>query len=391
MFDGAGYKFMGSVHLSDALKLLEASAPRIISLFTLLCTFWLISTYSQKSKRLSYPPGPKGPWYFGLSKFPTKKPWLTYIEWEKQYGDLIHFSRFGKHYVVINSLKAANEILGRNARFTSSRPSTSGLDQIAQWERFLGMTSYGDEWRKNRKLFHQNFRAEAAVQFRPIQKLEVEKFILGLVSSQLPLRDQIETLSQKIMFNAVYGLDISSNKDDLPHHARELLENIESVLIPGWDAFKYLPCIDLLPSWLPGGKWRVSYQVFQQEFKKLCEGPWALMMNSINSKEDHSDIALIPRLISMLESDASGTEIERLKNMGGQAVGAAADTTMSAISTFWLAMSLYPDVQKKAHKELDNVLGPGKLPDFNDRSSLPYIEAIYREVMRWHPAIPMGV
>jgi len=63
---------------------------------------------------------------------------------------------------------------------------------------------------------------------------------------------------------------------------------------------------------------------------------------------------------------------------------------MSAIATFFLAMSLYPDVQLKAQRELDVVIGPGKLPTFEDRSLLPYIEAVYREVMRWHPAIPMG-
>jgi cytochrome P450 len=64
---------------------------------------------------------------------------------------------------------------------------------------------------------------------------------------------------------------------------------------------------------------------------------------------------------------------------------------MSAIATFFLAMSLYPDVQRKAQKELDTVLGPGKIPTFADRESLPYIDAIYREVMRWHPAIPLGI
>jgi len=34
------------------------------------------------------------------------------------------------------------------------------------------------------------------------------------------------------------------------------------------------------------------------------------------------------------------------------------------------------------------VLGPGRIPDLSDRKNLPYIEAIYREVMRWHPAVP---
>jgi len=63
---------------------------------------------------------------------------------------------------------------------------------------------------------------------------------------------------------------------------------------------------------------------------------------------------------------------------------------MSATASFFFAISLYPDVQTKAQEELDRVLGRGKIPQFSDRSSLPYIEAIYREVMRRHPTVPTG-
>ncbi len=54
-------------------------------------------------------------------------------------------------------------------------------------------------------------------------------------------------------------------------------------------------------------------------------------------------------------------------------------------------MVTHPEVLKKAQKELDDVVGRHRLPDFEDRASLPYIEAIYREVLRWKPPVPMGV
>ena len=40
--------------------------------------------------------------------------------------------------------------------------------------------------------------------------------------------------------------------------------------------------------------------------------------------------------------------------------------------TFVMAMILYPDVQKKAQEEIDRVVGSDRLPDFQDRKSLPY-------------------
>lgn len=56
----------------------------------------------------------------------------------------------------------------------------------------------------------------------------------------------------------------------------------------------------------------------------------------------------------------------------------------------FLAMVVYPEVLRKAQKELDDVLGD-RLPDFSDRPALPYIEAIVREVLRWQPVVPTAV
>ena len=52
---------------------------------------------------------------------------------------------------------------------------------------------------------------------------------------------------------------------------------------------------------------------------------------------------------------------------------------------------LYPEVLRKAHAELDAVVGPHRLPDFGDRDSLPYVNAVIKESMRWHSALPFGV
>jgi cytochrome P450 len=53
-------------------------------------------------------------------------------------------------------------------------------------------------------------------------------------------------------------------------------------------------------------------------------------------------------------------------------------------------MVLSPEVQKKAQAELDAVVGPNRLPEFEDRNSLPYINALCKETLRWHPLVPLG-
>ena len=52
-------------------------------------------------------------------------------------------------------------------------------------------------------------------------------------------------------------------------------------------------------------------------------------------------------------------------------------------------MIKHPDIQCKAQDELDKVVGRGRLPDFEDKDSLPYINALYKEVLRIHPMIPL--
>ena len=47
---------------------------------------------------------------------------------------------------------------------------------------------------------------------------------------------------------------------------------------------------------------------------------------------------------------------------------------------FFLSMIMYPEVQKRAQAEIDSVVGTSQLPNFDDRKSLPYVEALLREV-----------
>lgn len=54
-------------------------------------------------------------------------------------------------------------------------------------------------------------------------------------------------------------------------------------------------------------------------------------------------------------------------------------------------MVLYPEVQVKAQAEIDKVIGSTRLPYFEDRPSLQYIEAILRELLRWNPTLPLGM
>lgn len=53
-------------------------------------------------------------------------------------------------------------------------------------------------------------------------------------------------------------------------------------------------------------------------------------------------------------------------------------------------MAMHPQLQKVAQEELDRVVGTERLPSFEDRDDLPYIETLIKETIRWHPPVPIG-
>ena len=65
--------------------------------------------------------------------------------------------------------------------------------------------------------------------------------------------------------------------------------------------------------------------------------------------------------------------------------------TVSTLYTFYLVMTLFPDIQTKAQEEIDRVVGNDRLPVLADRDSLPYLSALQSEIYRWAPVGPIGL
>ena len=55
-----------------------------------------------------------------------------------------------------------------------------------------------------------------------------------------------------------------------------------------------------------------------------------------------------------------------------------------------VAMLHFPETMQKAQAELDRVVGPDRLPRFEDRDSLAYLQALINETLRWRPIAVLG-
>lgn len=69
---------------------------------------------------------------------------------------------------------------------------------------------------------------------------------------------------------------------------------------------------------------------------------------------------------------------------------AGSDTTATVMVSFILFMLSHPHVLRRAREEIDRAVGPGRLPNFEDESRLPYLIACIKETFRRRPVVVMG-
>jgi cytochrome P450 len=75
----------------------------------------------------------------------------------------------------------------------------------------------------------------------------------------------------------------------------------------------------------------------------------------------------------------------------GEMCEGGAETTSSSMLTMILAITKYPEVQRKARVQIDAVCGTERSPLWSDFNEMPYVNAIVKEGMRWRPVISSGL
>ncbi|KAL0569127.1 hypothetical protein V5O48_012840 [Marasmius crinis-equi] len=346
----------------------------------------------RKQATLPYPPGPTPRLFVGnLYDAPKSKPWKTYYEWSKMYGSgLVHFQVNSQHTVIINTQDLSDRMLEKRARVYSDRPYIPMADLLG-WGRInAGLIRYGDTWRKHRRLYQQGFRPDAVLQYLPIQSSKTSEFISNLHEDPVNFMAHIRTLAAATILATIYGYDISPKNDYYVDLAEKAVGHLSEELgSPAAAIINILPVLRHLPPWLPIFRFQRCAAVCQNLVNQMMEVPFEYVKSNMRSGTGKPSL-----LATFLEHhEANGGDEDQafvIKGVSATGYGAGADTTVVAIETFFLAMGINPDVQKKAQLELDNVIGRGRAPDYEDRPHLPYIEAVFRETLRWSPSLPMS-
>ncbi|RDX45824.1 cytochrome P450 [Lentinus brumalis] len=356
---------------------------------------WSSVRWRRRTRGRPLPPGPpRLPVVGNLFNHPRVKRWVPYHELCSRYGDVLYFSVMGQSILVLDSARAVHELLEKKAANTSDR-TQSPMIELSGSSLNFGFMPYGQRWRRHRRAFWQHFNQGAAVAYWPAQRASAHQFLWKLLRDASRFREHIRYTYAGVILKVGFDIDVGDEDDRYVAAVDAALEGPVQGLVPGTFLVDFLPFLRYVPTWFPGATSQRLWAKWQAAAETLKNLPYdhvkAALDQASNDEEPRSIIGKLIQQITAVEPGARHEEEEIVKNVGAITFEAGLDTVYITTLAVFLAMTMHPAVLKKAHAELDRVVGPDRLPDFSDQDALVYVNAIVKETLRWHPVLPLGL
>lgn len=368
----------------------------------LLCGLVALAVYALRrllslagySRGLHYPPGPRGLPIFGNVRRLTGPSWEVYRKWSEEYGsDLILIKTLGTSTLIINSMKAAKDLLEKRSAIYSDRPSANitMLGELCGMDWGFGLQPYGAEWRDGRKAFQRVFNPNIVPIFRPTEIAEARKLLRRLLRTPEDFISHLRLMAGSTSISIAYGINTLEENDPYISHAEETMVAVNSTY-PGAFLVDYFPLLKHVPEWLPGAGFKTKARIWRESVMWTLHVPWDLVKNNLNHDPlSVSESAAKTLIQDIVDPAKDKVYMERVARSAVASIYVAgSDTTLAVFETFLFTMILHPEIQRRAQEYLDKEC-QGRLPDFTDYDDLPYIHAILKECIRWHPVASLNV
>ncbi|ELU39376.1 cytochrome P450 oxidoreductase OrdA-like, putative [Rhizoctonia solani AG-1 IA] len=324
--------------MADAEKVLAGSLGA-------LALVWLC--HRTLHQQLPLPPGPSGHWIWGnvaemnVPHRPVKAPNL---------GDIICLRTLSNTTVIINSEALATELLEKRAAETSDRPRNVFVRELMGWNTSTVLHTHNNRHRQLRKTMALVLQQSQARTYSTLHSSNLLQFLRALAKTPDNYMNHIDDSASRFIMNLAYGHEII--EDD------PLVAAVRAGQIYMEDGLATHRWVNSLP---------FRKLNLQSALLPITEGPFQCVITPPGNQ------LVQPSFTSRLLEQKGGAN--------------ASEEDVDLIK--WSAASLFGAEQTKAQDEIDRVIGPNRLPTVHDRGSLPYVEAVLQEVMRYYPVVPL--
>ncbi|KAF5333993.1 hypothetical protein D9758_017527 [Tetrapyrgos nigripes] len=293
-------------------------------------------------------------------------------------SDIIHLDLLGTPLIVVNSLKAATELFDKRSSNYSDRVGMN-------WN--IGLMPYGDLWRGHtdqsgtacRKGFHQELNPRALVTYQPSITSATQKLLLLLLDKPDDFLKHLRYMAGNTILSIAYGIEVQPENDPFINIAEKALHAAALTVNSGSYLVDQLPVLKHIPDWFPGAGFKRQAREWNKDMSAIAVVPLEFVKGAMAKGDFTPSVA--SRSLEKLASEPSSTAQRQLE----------AEKTASTLGTFIHGLVKNPDAMRKGQIAVDERTGGARLADFSDFGSIPYVDALLRETLRWIPLTPLSV
>ncbi|TBU46186.1 cytochrome P450 [Dichomitus squalens] len=393
MLNGSEMISSVAIFAATAFRVSANAAPFVLALLT----FVLVKQHVQRRRM---PPGPRGlPFIGNKHQVPQIKPWRQFAEWNKHYGPVVSLYLGSTPVIVLGTAQAAWDLLEKRSDIYSSRPRFVVAGEILSDNKRGLMLPNGEPWRRWRKVLHTGFHSRRADTYNEIQSLESTVLLHQLLTEPKNWERHIQRFAASVATSVTYGRRVKSVDEWIVKENMAAMDSSsESTSIAsGGTVLTTLPLSipgkHLVESWPWLMKLPKSMQWFRREPEDRRQRDIRLLTHLVDDVKKRMADGTSPDCLTsqtVTNQSKNGMSDLEIAYAVSSPFGAGIETTSGTLCVFFLAMLHFPEVMKKAQDELDKVVGPDRLPGFEDRDRLPYLHALMNETLRWRPIAVLG-
>ncbi|XP_015862033.2 cytochrome P450 2B1-like [Peromyscus maniculatus bairdii] len=365
--------------------------PTVLLILTLLTSFLLLLVRGHTKACGQLPPGPRPlPLLGNLLQMDRRGLLNSFMQLREKYGDVFTVHLGPRPVVMLCGTKAIREALVDQAEAFSGRGTVAVVEPILQG---YGMIfANGERWKALRR-FSVATMKDLGMGKRSVEeriKEEARCLVEELQKFQGAPMDPtflFQSISANIICSTVFG-ERFDYKDrqflhllDLIYQTFSLYSSFSSQVFELFSGFlKYFP------------------GAHKQIFKNMQEVLYYIGQSVEKHRatlDPSNPRDFIDTYLLRMEKEKSNPHTEfHHQNLMISVVSlffAGTETTSTTLRYGFLLMLKYPHVAEKVQKEVDQVTGSHRLPTLDDRTKMPYTEAVINEIQRFSDLAPIGV